>query len=151
MLASPANASPFCKNLYNTVEARNASGAALMSQTAHHDGRADLQTHRLDRPVAAISLISASTTIVRSLSSFTLVGRHRAHRPLATKCEASSTRSTATVGLSEQMSRSSISSTYTDDVDLRARLSEWEQFYNLARPHGAFNGKAPYEVLRERL
>lgn len=41
--------------------------------------------------------------------------------------------------------------TYTDDVDLRARLSEWEQFYNLSRPHGAFNGKAPYEVLRERL
>jgi hypothetical protein len=32
-----------------------------------------------------------------------------------------------------------------------ARLSEWEQFYNLSRPHGAFNGKAPYEVLRERL
>ncbi|MCQ4631735.1 hypothetical protein GB927_016915, partial [Shinella sp. CPCC 100929] len=25
------------------------------------------------------------------------------------------------------------------------------QFYNLARPHGAFNGKAPYEILRERL
>lgn len=23
--------------------------------------------------------------------------------------------------------------------------------YNLARPHGAFNGKAPYEILRERL
>ena len=41
--------------------------------------------------------------------------------------------------------------TYTDDVDLQARLSEWEQFYNLSRPHGAFNGKAPYEVLRERL
>jgi len=41
--------------------------------------------------------------------------------------------------------------TYTDDGDLRARLSEWEQFYNLSRPHGAFNGKAPYEVLRERL
>jgi transposase InsO family protein len=41
--------------------------------------------------------------------------------------------------------------TYTDDVDLQARLSQWEQFYNLSRPHGAFNGKAPYEVLRERL
>lgn len=41
--------------------------------------------------------------------------------------------------------------TYTDDVDLRAKLSEWEQFYNLSRPHGAFNGKTPYEVLRERL
>ena len=41
--------------------------------------------------------------------------------------------------------------TYTGDVDLRAKLSEWEHFYNLSRPHGAFNGKAPYEVLRERL
>ena len=41
--------------------------------------------------------------------------------------------------------------TYTGDVDLRERLSEWEQFYNLSRPHGAFNGKAPYEILRERL
>ena len=41
--------------------------------------------------------------------------------------------------------------TYTDDTDLGAKLSEWERFYNLSRPHGAFNGKAPYEVLRERL
>lgn len=38
----------------------------------------------------------------------------------------------------ERMSRSSIRLlTYTDDVDLRARLSEGEQFYNLPRPHGA--------------
>jgi transposase InsO family protein len=41
--------------------------------------------------------------------------------------------------------------TYTDDVNLQARLAEWESFYNLSRPHGAFNGKAPYETLRERL
>ena len=41
--------------------------------------------------------------------------------------------------------------TYTDDVDLREKLAEWERFYNLSRPHGAFNGKAPYETLRERL
>ncbi len=41
--------------------------------------------------------------------------------------------------------------TYTDDVDLREKLAEWEKFYNLSRPHGAFNGKAPYETLRERL
>ncbi len=27
---------------------------------------------------------------------------------------------------------------------------DWEKFYNLARPHGAFKGKAPYEILRER-
>jgi len=41
--------------------------------------------------------------------------------------------------------------TYTDDIDLREKLAEWERFYNLSRPHGAFNGKAPYEILRERL
>ena len=41
--------------------------------------------------------------------------------------------------------------TYTDDVDLREKLAEWERFYNLSRPHGAFNGMAPYEALRERL
>jgi transposase InsO family protein len=41
--------------------------------------------------------------------------------------------------------------TYSDDVDLHAKLAEWECFYNLSRPHGAFNGKAPYETLRERL
>jgi Integrase core domain len=41
--------------------------------------------------------------------------------------------------------------TYTDDVDPQARLAEWESFYNLSRPHGAFNGKASYETLRERL
>jgi hypothetical protein len=41
--------------------------------------------------------------------------------------------------------------TYTNDTNLGAKLSEWEHFYNLSRPHGAFNRKAPYEVLRERL
>jgi transposase-like protein len=41
--------------------------------------------------------------------------------------------------------------TYTDDVNLGAKLAEWERFYNLSRPPGAFNGKAPYEGLRERL
>lgn len=40
---------------------------------------------------------------------------------------------------------------YKGDVDLKARLSEWEKLYNLSRPHGAFKGKAPYEILRERL
>jgi transposase InsO family protein len=40
---------------------------------------------------------------------------------------------------------------YTDDVDLTQRLAEWEAFYNHHRPHGAFAGKTPYEVLRERL
>src|SRR6056300_1045007 len=30
--------------------------------------------------------------------------------------------------------------TYTDDVDLNQKLEQWESFYNLSRPHGAFNG-----------
>ena len=37
------------------------------------------------------------------------------------------------------------------DVDLAAKLEEWEQFYNFSRPHGAHGGKAPYEALREKL
>ena len=41
--------------------------------------------------------------------------------------------------------------TYTDDVDLDKKIAQWERFYNLSRPHGAFNGRAPYEILRERL
>ena len=41
--------------------------------------------------------------------------------------------------------------TYKDDVDLNAKLGEWESFYNFSRPHGAFNGKTPYEALREKL
>jgi len=40
---------------------------------------------------------------------------------------------------------------YKGDVDLEAKLAEWEKFYNLARPHGAHNGKTPYEALREKL
>ena len=38
--------------------------------------------------------------------------------------------------------------TYTDDVDLNKKLAEWERFYYLDRPHGAFKGKTPYEALR---
>ena len=41
--------------------------------------------------------------------------------------------------------------TYTGDVDLNAKLAEWERFYNYQRPHGAFRGKTPYEALREKL
>ena len=41
--------------------------------------------------------------------------------------------------------------TYKDDVDLNKKLEEWERFYNFDRPHGAFNGKTPYEVLRTLL
>jgi len=40
---------------------------------------------------------------------------------------------------------------YKGDVDLEAKLDEWERFYNFHRPHGAFNGKTPYEALRETL
>jgi transposase InsO family protein len=40
---------------------------------------------------------------------------------------------------------------YKDDVDLEKKLTEWERFYNLSRPHGAHKGKTPYEALRERL
>ncbi len=52
-------------------------------------------------------------------------------------------------GHTGRMSRSSIS--YMGDVDLEAKLQEWERFYNLARPHGAHNGKTPYEALRAKL
>ena len=41
--------------------------------------------------------------------------------------------------------------TYTEDVDLNAKLAEWENFYNYQRPHGAFQSKTPYEALREKL
>jgi transposase InsO family protein len=40
---------------------------------------------------------------------------------------------------------------YKGDVDLEAKLDEWERFYNFHRPHGAHNGKTPYKVLREKL
>ena len=41
--------------------------------------------------------------------------------------------------------------TYTDDVDLNAKLAAWEEFYNMNRPHGAHGGKTPYEALRSML
>ena len=40
---------------------------------------------------------------------------------------------------------------YVDDRDLNEKLTEWENFYNFHRPHGAFAGKTPYEILRDRL
>jgi transposase InsO family protein len=39
--------------------------------------------------------------------------------------------------------------TFTDEVNLNAKLSEWERFYNFDRPYGAFGGRAPYEALRD--
>jgi|GEM_PF-1410918 len=40
---------------------------------------------------------------------------------------------------------------YTDDVDLHAKLAEWEAFYNYHRPHTSLKGKTPYERLREKM
>ena len=37
--------------------------------------------------------------------------------------------------------------TYTDEVGLNEKLTEWENYYNFNRPHGAFAGKTPYEAL----
>ncbi len=41
--------------------------------------------------------------------------------------------------------------TYTGDVDLNRKLKEWEDYYNFHRPHGSLHGRAPYEVLKEKL
>jgi transposase InsO family protein len=41
--------------------------------------------------------------------------------------------------------------TYTDDVDLNAKLEAWENFYNYDRPHISLDGKTPYEVMRSLL
>lgn len=40
---------------------------------------------------------------------------------------------------------------YKDDIDLHAKLAEWEAFYNCHRPHGALKGQTPYEVLKQKL
>jgi transposase InsO family protein len=40
---------------------------------------------------------------------------------------------------------------FTDDVDLKQKLVEWEDFYNYYRPHKSLKRKTPYEVLREKL
>ena len=40
---------------------------------------------------------------------------------------------------------------YKGDVDLAAKLNEWERFYNFARPQGAHNGQTPFEALRDKL
>ena len=41
--------------------------------------------------------------------------------------------------------------TYTDDVDLNAKLDAWENFYNYDRPHISLDGKTPYEVMKSLL
>ena len=40
---------------------------------------------------------------------------------------------------------------YKGDVDLERKLAQWERYYNLDRPHGAHNGRSPYEALRSML
>jgi transposase InsO family protein len=40
---------------------------------------------------------------------------------------------------------------YKGDVDLETKLEEWERRYNFGRPHSAFDGKTPYEALRDKL
>ena len=41
--------------------------------------------------------------------------------------------------------------TYTDDVNLTAKLEAWENFYNYHRPHMSLDGQTPYEVMRSLL
>src|SRR5215212_3292810 len=41
--------------------------------------------------------------------------------------------------------------TYTDDIDLNAKLKAWENFYNYDRPHLFLAGKTPYEVMKSLL
>jgi transposase InsO family protein len=41
--------------------------------------------------------------------------------------------------------------TYTDDIDLNAKLKAWENFYNYDRPHLSLGGKTPYEVMKSLL
>ena len=40
---------------------------------------------------------------------------------------------------------------YTDDVDLKQKLAEWEEFHNYCRLHRSLKGKIPYEILKEKL
>jgi len=38
-----------------------------------------------------------------------------------------------------------------DEVDLRKKLAQWEDYYNFLRPHTAHHGKTPYEKLKQRM
>jgi transposase InsO family protein len=40
---------------------------------------------------------------------------------------------------------------YTDDVDLKEKIKEWENFYNFNRPHKSHGGLTPYEVFRAKM
>ena len=40
---------------------------------------------------------------------------------------------------------------YKGDQDLEKKLKSWQDFYNMHRPHGAHDGKSPFEILKEKL
>jgi transposase InsO family protein len=40
---------------------------------------------------------------------------------------------------------------HINDVDLNRKLKDWENFYNYHRPHGAHQGKTPYEKLKSSI
>jgi len=40
---------------------------------------------------------------------------------------------------------------YTGDRNLKKQLQEWEKYYNFHRPHAAFKGKTPFEILQSKL
>ncbi len=40
---------------------------------------------------------------------------------------------------------------YTDEIDLQAKLEAWENFYNYDRPHMSHDGNTPYEMMRSIL
>lgn len=40
---------------------------------------------------------------------------------------------------------------YKDDVDLRLKLRQWEDYYNFLRPHFAHAGSTPYEKLKRTM
>jgi len=40
---------------------------------------------------------------------------------------------------------------YKNDKDLKKKVEEWQNLYNLHRPHGGLGGKTPYERLRQKM
>ena len=40
---------------------------------------------------------------------------------------------------------------YTDDVNLRKKLVQWEDYYKFLQPHSAHMGKTPYEKRKQRI
>ena len=61
------------------------------------------------------------------------------------------TREQAVARLSPQTTRWSLRIYEPPPEHIDQKLAYWERFNNLPRPHGAFNGKAPYEARRAKL